>query len=195
MGTVRGVGREVGVQQVAYLPELDPVTGLLPVGRFPLTLDEVCAQYVQDSVFSGSVTRGELWTEWENHRCSVEAAVGSLGRVWLGGSFVSGKLDPQDIDVVYLLPAQDYDRLEPEDRGFLMDLCDKEWCHRTGMRIDAYGVRLPDEIPFWQLAGGYSQKAGNSFRDIGIFDEIWQRTRCEDSDASPLRRGYVEVLL
>jgi hypothetical protein len=179
------------------LPDPDPNTGLLPPGRYAADLAELYSRFVTAPRFVASTTRELLWDQWARHRAIVEAETGEIARMWLGGSFAGGKLDPDDVDVTYLLRAAVFDRLEAEELASLEDLTDRAWCVAHGMRIDSYVIRLPEDKPFWQLApGSFTQATNDSFRDIGLYDEIWQCVRASPAEpAEPLRRGYVEVLL
>ncbi|MFE2375467.1 DUF6932 family protein [Streptomyces sp. NPDC059398] len=181
------------------LPGLDQVTGLLPPGRYAAGIDQLHARFVASPDFAESATRKQLWAEWEQHRLIVDAVTGGVSRLWLGGSFVSGKLDPGDIDVTYLLRAQTFDRLDRESLASLDELTDRAWCVKHNMRMDAYLVRLPEDVSFWQLMPSlFTPLTNDSFRDIGLYDEDWQYARNSspsDSEADRLRRGYVEVLL
>ena len=178
---------------------LDPVTGLVPPGRHVITLRDVRDTLVEAPRFSGSATRKELWVEWEAHRSIIEAYTGGIGRIWLAGSFASSKLDPSDIDTTYLIHADVYDRLEGEDFESLFDATEKSWCLRRNMRIDSYLIRMPDDLDFWKLTPmTFSGKTNDSFRDVGLYDEVWQRIHPSllvGEGAANSRRGYVEVLL
>lgn len=128
-----------------------------------------------------------------------EAEAGEVTRLWLAGSFASGKLDPSDIDTTYLLRADVFDRLDRDALAALDDLTDKAWCVDNAMRIDAYLVRLPDEMPFWQMRPSiFGARANEAFRDLGLYDEVWQCVRpspLAGSHHGQSRQGYVEVLL
>lgn len=180
---------------MSSLPTFDPQTGLLPPGRYAVTLEELH----EELVAHGSVVRRELWDEWVQHRAIVEAIAGEITRLWVGGSFVSGKTDPSDIDVTYLLRAEAYDRLDSEALADLDDLTLRAWCVEHHMRVDAHLIRLPEETPVSQMLPSlFSQRTSQSFRDLGLYDEVWQCTRPSSYTAgglSEVRRGYVEVLL
>ncbi|MFE5370903.1 DUF6932 family protein [Streptomyces mirabilis] len=185
---------EGGSRILNCMPELDPVTGLLPPGRYAASLDELYATLV---VSIGSATRQEIWEEWAEHRAIVQALAGEITRMWVGGSFVSSKADPSDVDVTYLLRAHAYDRLDRETLADLSDLTLRAWCVEQDMRVDAHLLRLPEEMPVSQMLPSlFTQGASESFRDIGLYDELWQRTRPAPVSGVPdgLRRGYVEVL-
>ncbi|MDP9613518.1 DUF6932 family protein [Streptomyces demainii] len=184
---------------MGYLPQLDSDTGLLPPGRYAADLDEIESRFVSASALSGSSTRARLWKEWAQHRLMVESITGGIARVWLAGSFVSGILDPHDIDVTYLLRADVHDGLDEESVQFLDSLTDRSWCVDHDMYVDSYLLRLPDELEFWQLTPThFTDETNQAFRDSGLYDELWQRTRPSPhgpGQGGKLRRGYVEVLL
>jgi len=184
---------------MGYLPQLDITTGLLPPGRYAADLEEIESMFVSASDLSGSSTRARLWDEWAQHRLMVESMTGEIARIWLAGSFVSGALDPSDIDVTYLLRAEIHDGLDEESVQYLDDLTDRSWCVDHKMRVDSYLLRLPDELEFWQLTPcHFTDQTNQAFRDTGLYDELWQRTRAfphGPGQGGKLRRGYVEVLL
>lgn len=184
---------------MGYFPEPDPATGLLPPGRYSVKLETLREVLVEAPHFTGSGTRKQLWDEWQQHRAIVEAEAGEITRLWLAGSFASGKLDPSDIDTTYLLRADVFDRLDRDALAALDDLTDKAWCVDNAMRIDAYLVRLPDEMPFWQMRPSiFGTRANEAFRDLGLYDEVWQCVRpstLAGSHHGQSRQGYVEVLL
>ncbi|WP_213934648.1 DUF6932 family protein [Rhodococcus sp. B50] len=100
------------------IPATDPMSGYLPVGRYTCTLEEVQRVFVEDSQFAGSVTRRKLFAglvrymaEWER----LEDMVGTsdvLRRIWVGGSFTSAKLDPDDVDVSPILDGPKLDAIK-----------------------------------------------------------------------------------
>jgi hypothetical protein len=171
------------------------VTGLLPPGRYATSIDELHATFVASTT---STARREIWEEWTNHRAMVEALAGEITRMWVGGSFVSSKADPSDVDVTYWLRARAYDRLDRETLAYLDDLTLRGWCVEQGMRIDSYLVRLPEDMSVSQMVPSQlTRRASESFRDIGLFDEVWQCIKPAAVNGIPgePRRGYVEVLL
>ncbi|WP_125802734.1 hypothetical protein [Actinoplanes sp. ATCC 53533] len=177
------------------MPEFDPTTGFLPPGRYSASLDDLYARLVRST---GSIARQEIWREWDDHRTIVGALAGEITRMWVGGSFVSSKVEPSDVDVTYLLRAEAFDRLDAETLADLDDLTLRGWCVKRGMRVDAYLVRLPENRPVSQMITSMlTQADAASFRDVGIYDEFWQRVKPTAANGIPgaLRRGYVEVLL
>lgn len=160
-----------------------------------MSLEELHRWLVEST---GSTVRREIWEEWTQHRAIVEAWTGEITRMWVGGSFVSQKPDPSDIDVTYLVRAEAFDRLDSEALSQLDDVTLRGWCVEHGMRVDALLLRLPKRVPVSQMIPSLLQPLeGDSFRDLGLYDEVWQCTKSDSTDELPgeRRRGYVEVLL
>ncbi|WP_129840629.1 hypothetical protein [Streptomyces sp. RFCAC02] len=159
-----------------------------------MTWDEAEGAFVRADIYRGSATRPGLWHELCTHRALIECVFGSVSRIWLAGSFVSGKHDPGDIDLTYLIAPEAYGAVtEPDDLADLANLGDREWCVKHGMRIDAYILRLPATKEFQDLGvlGAMAPQDSEVFEALGLYDEIWQRHR----DSPSRRRGYVEVAL
>lgn len=150
--------------------------------------------------FVDSSTRSRLFTELRTHYAMVELATGAVGRLWLAGSFVSGKVDPEDIDVTYLVPPGAYARAmeDPDTVDDLDNLGTKDWCTRHAMRVDAYVLCLPETEDFRSLGVTGAMTPGDHkvFESLGVYDEVWQRCRAgQNGVPEKARRGYVEVLL
>jgi hypothetical protein len=176
------------------LPAFHPDTACPPPGRFPMTWEEVETSLVRADCWKHSSTRTELWIELRLHLTLVDMVVGGVDRVWLAGSFVSGKLDPSDVDLAYLIAPEAFDSIETDQESIdhLDNLGTSEWCVRQKMRIDAYMLRLPSTSDFRDLgiAGAMAPGDDEVFRELGLYDEIWQRCRAAGGTA---RRGYLEV--
>ncbi|MFG3101626.1 DUF6932 family protein [Streptomyces sp. NPDC048182] len=178
-----------------YLPEPDLVTELLPPGRYAMTLEQLHDEFVAST---GSAIRQQIWEEWTQHRAIVEAWTGEISRMWVGGSFISPKADPSDVDVTYLVRAEVFDRLDKEALSYLDDVTLRGWCVEHNMRVDALLLRLPMRAPVSQMVPSLLQPGeGDSYRDLGLYDEVWQCTKADSAGELPgsMRRGYVEVRL
>jgi hypothetical protein len=165
-----------------------------------MTWDEVESELVKAERFAASSTRRGLLQELQTHCSLVELAVGAIGRLWVAGSFVSRKLDPEDVDVTYLISPDAYAQADedPDTADDLDNLGTKDWCVRHGMRMDAYVLRLPETADFHALGvrGAMAPSDHKVFEELGVYDEIWQRCRSgQNGIPSGARRGYVEVLL
>lgn len=75
--------------------------GFLPEGIHECTLDEVHARF---GVFQRSDRRPLLWAKLLEFLREVEASV-IVEAVLVNGSFVSGKPDPNDIDLILVVPT------------------------------------------------------------------------------------------
>ncbi|MFD8785979.1 DUF6932 family protein [Kitasatospora sp. NPDC059599] len=174
------------------IPPLNSDHGYLPVGRYGATQSEIQSRFVDHEDFRGNVLRRDLWNEWQNHLILMEAALGTMPRVWLAGSFVSATVEPADVDVFYGVPPTCWDRLSSDDLEDLNNLWTAGWCRSHSMRVDAYGTRLVSEVHFDDLTPGRMGDDNlRAIQSLGLYDEIWHRTRL----GSSVRRGYLEVQL
>jgi hypothetical protein len=62
--------------------------------------------FVKGDAFSGSTTRQDVWSDWNDALALLRSAV-TVHAVWIGGSFTTAKLDPGDIDVTYIVNANE----------------------------------------------------------------------------------------
>jgi hypothetical protein len=179
------------------IPPLDPVTGLLPLGRYACTEEEVFARFVECEDLAGSRTRREIWTHWTAVRGFVLERIAVL-HLWISGSFVTSKIDPDDLDVVWMWEAEEWEGLSPRTQSELKPfLLGKAGAAQHGLRIDSYAI-------FWRCYPSPTVDDVASepyFRFRGYWDDLWARARQQPKvvpptpdDARP-RRGYLEVTL
>src|SRR5438045_575232 len=81
------------------LPELN-AEGLLPAGIFDCTLEEVCQQFGR---FQGSDRRPRLFLRLEELINAMQRS-GLFEAILIDASFVTAKPEPNDIDVIAVLP-------------------------------------------------------------------------------------------
>ncbi|WEH16660.1 hypothetical protein [Streptomyces sp. VNUA24] len=193
------------------LPSL-AANGFLPLGRYSVSLDEAEKILVSAPKFADSSTRTELWdglhTYLDPFLTLEDTYAGMLGglplihRLWLGGSFVSTKLDPENIDATLLIDTR-AERAVRGKRG-------AKWLttafqSRARMR-EKYGVS-PLRIGYQPVAHifepeRFTLEERTYFTQRGVWDDWWQRCRLPDHDdrspseesAAPAR-GYLEVRL
>jgi len=179
------------------VPSLDLQTGLLPLGRHVCTADEVEIAFVKDTSFSGSATRAAIWNDWNDALATLQSAV-TVHAAWIGGSFTTSKLDPEDIDVTFIINGTDMrQRSAPEQR--IITVFDGR--HQVeavlGLKVDSYVIPwecLPQPAP------GLSYVQDYYLWVRGYWDDWWQRARQTPKGSPPLpddalpRRGYLEVL-
>jgi hypothetical protein len=178
------------------IPDLTAL-GDLPLGRFPASEHAIRGRFVEDAHFNGSTTRNDIW---DHYLLARQALVGILpiAAVWIGGSFVSGKIDPDDIDVVWLLDGANYPALTPAEQGILGAFATKGVLRaNTGWRVDSF---LLQWIPVVVPNPGHPMHV-SYFYARGHWDDFWQRKRVAAGAALPAsagtvpQRGYLEVML
>lgn len=187
---VTGDGK-LGVRYGLVIPALDPTTGMLPVGRHPCSEAEFEARFVSDAAFASSTTRRDLWDDWQQALQLLQGAV-TVHAAWLGGSFTTSKLDPDDIDVTFLINVEDYKRRQPQDQQMVSTFA------AVGQVKAVLGLRLDSYVIGWESVPNPQQAGRNGDGDAyywarGHWDDWWQRCRGVTADPAP-RRGYLEVL-
>jgi hypothetical protein len=199
-----------GEEMQALIPELDDSTGHLPPGRFRVTLTEIHARFVAHDEFKTSPTRQAIWegfvaymTAWHRVEDRLTAETGGkplVMCVWLGGSFVSRRWDPDNLDLTVLVDGELVDscRGKPGIGGV------RKLSHRDGMlatfKVSPCIVRYRYfRSPFRpQLVGNPDIEDYVMLR--GAFDDWWQRVRPDGEpkgeptrETASVRRGYLEV--
>ncbi|GIE32252.1 hypothetical protein Ait01nite_052970 [Actinoplanes italicus] len=177
-----------------------------------MTVAEVQARFVDAPMFEDSVTRQTCWEGFQNYMALWAKYKDSLGDVigesslvrclWLAGSFISSKPDPNNIDLTLFVDGDVLDaakqdglpvttpvaRLSNRDKNFKL--------HRVTPIIVRYRYF---KSPFKH--GFYSSEA-EYMRFRGGLDDFFSRVRQPGEDKqAPTRetgdwkRGYVEVML
>ncbi|MFF2454095.1 DUF6932 family protein [Isoptericola sp. NPDC058082] len=177
------------------IPEFDANTGALPVGRFPATIPEIRAALVEPFPLP---RREELWEEWLDATTILASHV-RIACAWLGGSFLTTKPEPGDIDVVYWVEDTELQRAAADatTASALQTFTTPGWLHGVGLRVDAYVVP-------WVSNGTAAPRGPEDMqylRQRGYWDDLWLRLRSGAKGAPPSRldsiprRGYLEVNL
>lgn len=159
------------------IPRLD-ATGFLPLGRHQATWSEI------EDRFCFSDHRRYLYDECRRLATVAQAVPPGLSAVWLGGSFVSAKPEPSDIDAVFVrneeLDAQlgevDMKVVDAFADGVLSSVVDSVilgWRHRSD---DCHG--------------------GPDYEARGFFDFRMSRVKgLPQPDLGCPRKGYLEVII
>jgi uncharacterized protein DUF6932 len=153
---------------------------LLPTGVHPATLSEVEDAFV--APFGLSVTRSRIASGWKTFRTVVGSLV-TIQHEYIDGSFVSNRLNPDDIDLSLWIRAVDMDALSPDDSAALA------WTMRKCLDVykcDAYIVPVC-RAEHGLYAEHLRMKATtelywSTYKDLG------DRVRPE------VRKGYIEVV-
>ncbi|MFE1872376.1 DUF6932 family protein [Streptomyces sp. NPDC059496] len=186
--------------------------GFPPPGRHSVSLGEAESMLVRGPEFQESATRTALWEgliSYIDRFLTLEGAYAEalngmplIHRMWLGGSFVSTKLDPRNVDTTLLIDT-DAERAVRGRPG-------SKWLttafqSRDRMR-EKFGVS-PVRIGYRRVAHVFQPESFTPdertyFTERGVWDDWWQRCRLSDqADRTPSERsaaparGYLEVRL
>jgi len=197
-GFFNGGSDDLPVAEVRTPLILDPKTGALPLGRHVATLDEVRRHFVDDIRFVTSPSRVEIWNHFETATSELRSVVPVIC-VWMGGSFLTNKIDPDDIDLVYW--CHDIELNNVTDigaMGLLHAFAVNSIRRDTGLRVDT-------RVCHWHLDPNASHGATPRHEAYsaqrGFWDDFWARMRSGSKDQPPQmadalpRRGYFEVKL
>lgn len=166
----------------------DLANGILPLGRYPATAEQLASWPVEDMQ-----RRAKLLDDWTQLTGALREALGSVAASWLGGSFLSSKEQPGDLDVVYWVHYKLLDHMSSAAQQ-LVGLVNsehgaKQYLH---LELDAF------VLSWWPRAGpgkGTSVPRLKYLENRGYFDDLWSRARHDDLKIAKLpRRGYLEVI-
>lgn len=114
--------------------QLNP-PNLLP-GRFPAQMEWIQQNYVEAEEFKDSITRSEIWNDFVSSTEQLRSII-PVAWVWISGSFISSKLNPDDIDVVYWGTSDlVQNHLSIEQRFVLQIFAENQVRNVTGLRVD-----------------------------------------------------------
>lgn len=185
------------------IPELDVTTEALPLGRYLCTTDEVLERYVDDTRFSQSSTRRQIFLDWLKAKEMIDDVGPDLVEsTWVGGSFVTGRLDPDDIDCMFLINSKAfYDLPSNRKRSTLREFNKKGWLRgKTGLRVESF-ILVREEYANPWFRDTVIDEAREYAALRGAWDDWWLRISTNATkeeppkleDAAP-RRGYLEVM-
>jgi hypothetical protein len=191
------------------IPEFDEATGCPPPGRYRVTPEQAFAMLVEADRFVASETRRPLWESFERYMArffALEEMYPELARelklvhcVWLGGSYVSTKVDPDNIDLTVFID----DEAASVYRGkrgapWIREAFDRDKIKRD-FGLSPIRVKYRP-IPSVFLPDKLASEDQEYLRDRGAWDDWWQRCRQQGIEkmaptvesARPAR-GYLEV--
>jgi hypothetical protein len=184
------VGQQSGVP-LSDIPKLTS-EGDLPRGRFCATMDTVQARFVADEAYEGSTTRGQVWSDFNDLLELIRRKKVRVPAAFLGGSFVTSKLDPSDVDAALIIDASRIS--DPNTFADLKAIVDDP--KASGLQVDAFLIQW---YPDGSELGGGNQVAYAKQRSK--WDDFWQRKVAKADRRPPQRhhampvRGYVEVVI
>jgi hypothetical protein len=175
------------------IPALDATTGALPVGRYPVSLAEIHDEFVAGK----APAREKVFNDWQKATALLRQHVPLLA-AWVGGSFVTSKAEPDDIDCVYWVDYMELSsaRLRPASARMVEVFANHELRKLVGLQVDTFVIAwyccpdtsqaMPHTWDYWSMRGHW--------------DDFWSRMRSGPKgapvvrdDALP-RRGYLEVI-
>lgn len=170
------------------IPDFNP-EGVLPVGRFFCSFEEAEMALVRSSQFQDSTRRPILWSFFKTTLTDIKSTGCKIPSVFFGGSFITSKLDPKDIDVAYLI---DHSTIHSEKTFSKLDSIFKALDKNEN--IDAILIPwMPTNLKNEDKSAYYYYEAR------GRWDDFWQRSvpkadrdYWQRSHAFP-KRGHLEV--
>lgn len=117
--------------------------------------------------------------------------------VWIGGSFVTSKTDPADLDVTWIVHRGDFERVRSDAKTAQMIERFARSKLKPKVSIDSYMMAY-EAIPQPDMSDHVQKRY---WIPRGHWDDWWQRVRqtTEGLDPTPLDaapcRGYLEVIL
>lgn len=148
-------GKDTGWEN--QIPAFDD-NGFLPPGCFSSTLKGFKCRFVLD--FTNSKTRAEIFNEYigyANHLSTYNFTINK----WIGGSYVSNKLDPGDVDIVILFDAIKYNS-HPE-RGEIHNLFLRFHGYPQLLHHSMYIAVYPKSDPRYELITKVEVKKWHDF--------------------------------
>lgn len=106
---------------------------LFPYEGQQIDLPTFQKQFVNE--LPASRTRATLYQGWIKYNELLRNQIGESFEQWINGSFITGKLNPNDIDIVSFIPSHRYDQHEA--------ILDKFWSDNwENEGIDTYIVKV-----------------------------------------------------
>jgi len=160
--------------------------GFLPRGRYHATIPEVEGTFVTNSV------RSSIWEDWKRLCKLVGAVAGTDFSVWLGGSFISSKVQPGDIDSVFLIRREVLIDMTQEQHDLLSIVGSARTKDVLGLNVDSYTITID-----YPTDASFPQEGTNAFKFIsyrGYWDNLWASCRGDHGMIGD-SRGYLEVIV
>ncbi len=140
--------------------------------------------------------RAQIWSDFQRATSAIQS-VTPVAAAWIGGSFVSSKAHPSDIDVVYLVRANEYDAItDAQQQSKLNIFKGEKRLMQKGLLVDSYVID-------WRPRGTEkptSHEENKAMAHRGYWDDWLQRKPAagkpdDDPENALPRRGYLEVIL
>ncbi|MFF2366261.1 DUF6932 family protein [Streptomyces sp. NPDC058122] len=182
----------------------------LAPGRYQVDADQARALLVENERFAESTTRQQVWDGFERymarfflldeHFSELLQGESLVHRVWLGGSFVSSRLDPHNADLTVFVNDAAAQAIKAKPRSGWMTRAFTRVHTENEYLLSALEVRYHPIRSVFDL-DSLEHTELEYLRQRGAWDDWWQRCRpAGEKDAPTLesaapRRGYLEVTL
>lgn len=149
---------------------------LLPHGKIETSMEAFKKTFV--SSFPPESTRHELYVGYLHFLKDFKEQITPSFTQWIGGSFVTKKKAPNDIDFVTLIDLGTY-----QEKEKLIDSCFRGEAATEKYGVDAFTLRIyPDQHPKFALTNG----------DMAYWYDFWTSTR-KDRFGQRHRKGFLEL--
>ncbi|MDP9936833.1 hypothetical protein J2T11_003201 [Paenarthrobacter nicotinovorans] len=192
--------------ELAMMPTFDVESGHLPVGRYSCSPEDARAALVEDPRFQTSQTRADIWSNFERYLSLFFALeekyadvlpMPLIDRIWLGGSFVSAKLDPRNVDATLHINRAAKEALKGKpgvgvfarSRGSVLE----------EFKVSRLFLDYEPVVHVFRL-DQLEESQRSYLAGRGAWDDWWQRRRGDGEreaptlETCPPRRGYLEVV-
>lgn len=158
-------------------------------------MEAVQAQFVDHQDVADSLTRAMIWSDFQRATGKLREVI-PVCAIWIGGSFVSAKVDPSDIDVIYIVSAHGYAQLQDDKARRRVALFSKAG------ELKAKGIRVDSYVLNWTpIAEPHPDNPAHTpyLKWRGYWDDFLQRHTLDknqplDRLSSVPARGYLEVI-
>lgn len=173
---------------------ISTVEPFLTPGRYQWSAEDVLAKFCPTPPF-GQTHRQFLWQQFELATETLRTIV-PVAAVWIGGSFLTSKEIPRDVDAIYIVRGRAYDDLTDVDKQRVS-------LFNGGGQLKARGVPVDSYVISWvprASNGPQTDEEREQLLSRGYWDDWLQRHKVDrtapaiDEDSYPIR-GYVEVIL
>ena len=157
----------------------DAFGSVLPEGVWPSILLEVERKLVND--FSTSRTRARVFDGLQIYLRDLQN-LGLSGLIWIGGSFVTSKDNPADVDVLSLVPSALVNRLAPHDQQFALSLLEGSEATKARYDVHSFNVLSVPETNVAhpiraELIRGWIDFLGHTKRFVGENGQLTKRPK------------------
>ena len=140
------------------MPDKLSFPGLLPAGFHIKTLEEIKALCVDN--FPTSMTRPVIFDNFVRHMISPLVKMGMMCDVWIDGSFITEKENPEDVDILIEYdPTKNYQPQQIESIYTFLKMCVANHAFKCQCLCDAYAVPTNNQksVAYWMGQFGFNR--------------------------------------